>query len=309
MWSNKVSIIILSYRSLEKTKKCITSIKEFCVGFSYEIILVNNDSSQSQAIQQLYSGDSTVIILEPWYNTYFAGGINLAIYKASGEYLALINDDAYFVDTSLAKMSRFLDQNRDYFWVTWNIYNDNQEKSLTMTATRLPSIWAEISRNTVLWRIFKRVWAPKYYQDYMMLNRDREHEDADVEAGCDAFMLLRRKEFIEKGVYYHKLRLYYTEEDIGQKARELDMKIRYLHGVKIMHTRGVATKTIPSSKILAIGISDRFRYFYKYSGMFTASIVTFFSILWNPYIVFRFFPVLYWLIKLYNEKNYSYSTS
>jgi len=50
---------------MNKTKKCITSIKEFCVGFSYEIILVNNDSSQSQAIQQLYSGDGTVIILEP----------------------------------------------------------------------------------------------------------------------------------------------------------------------------------------------------------------------------------------------------
>lgn len=302
MRTEKVSIIILSYKSLEKTKKCIDSIKKFSVGIPYEIILVNNDASQSEAIQQLYSRDDIVITLEPWHNTYFAGGINLAVYQASGEYLALINDDAYFVDNSLEKMIHFLNKNRNYFWVTWNIYNDNEEKTLTMTATRLPSIPAEISRNTILWRIFKWIGAPKYYQDYMMLNRDREHEDADVEAWCDAFMLLRRKEFIEKGAYYNRLRLYYTEEDIGQKVRELGMKIRYLHDVKIMHTRGVATKKTPSSKILAIGISDRFWYFYKYSGIFTASMITFFSILWNPYILSRCFAVCSWLIKLSKEE-------
>lgn len=302
----KLSIIILTYKSLEKTVKCIDSISRYHSNLNYDIVLINNDPNQAEEIIKLYWANWQIKIIEPWYNTYFAWWVNIWIKNATWDYIAFINDDAYFVDDSLKKMVDFLDKNDSYFAVTWNIYNDNKEKTLSITATKLPWVLAEISRNTFIGRLFKIFnFFPKYYTEYQMLDWNREKYDNDIEAWCDAFIILRKNDFDKVGNYYNKLRLYYTEEDIWQKSKRLNKKIWYLHDVKIMHSWGVATKKNPSSKVLAITISDRFWYFYRYEGLFTALVISILSIIWNPYILFRIFWIFYWLLKLKNEKKYN----
>ena len=301
----KLSFIILTYKSADLLKKCIESIIEFNHKLDYEFIIVNNDDEQKNQVEDIFKDIKNTKILNPWYNTYFAWWINLWLKEATWDYVAFINDDWYFVDNSLEKMYNFIIRNNnEYFAVTWNIYNDDKNKTLTNTATKSPSVLAEISRTTFIWRLFKIFnYFPQYYKEFKILWWDREKEDRNIECWCDAFIILNKKEFIDNWSFYKNLRLYYTEENIWEIAKKIDKKIMYLHDTKMIHNWNYATKKQPSSKILAVTISDRFNYFKKFHWSIKAYFVTIFSVVWNPYILFRLFWIIKWLFVLKKERK------
>ena len=300
----KLSIIILTYKSVDLLEKCINSIIKYNKNLDYEFIIINNDLEQKEKVENIFKNIKNTKILNPWYNTYFAWGINLWLKKASWDYVAFINDDWFFEDNSLEKMFDFIIKNsNEYIWVSWNIYNDNKEKTLTTTSTMMPTVLTEISRSTFIWKLYKIFnFFPKYYSDYQILGWDREKESKDVWSACDAFIILNKKEFVENWAFLNTLRLYYTEENIWQIAKKIWKKIRYLHDVKMIHNWNYASNKQPSSKILAITIIDRYIYFRKYFWVFKWFIVTFLSIIWNPYILFRFFWIIKWISILNKEK-------
>lgn len=301
----RLSVILLTYKSFEVLEKCVETLQKYHKEIHIDFVVINNDIGQSKEVARIFNDIPNTKIITPWYNTYFAGGINLALQEESSDYIAFINDDCYFVDNSLEKMFSFLVENtNEYLAVTGNIYNDDPQRTLTTTSTMLPSVLSEISRTTFIWRIFKVFnFFPQYYSNYQMLWWDRENESRDVESWCDAFMILQKKVFIENGAFFEKLRLYYTEENIGQIAKKLWKKIRYLSNTQVIHNWNYSSKKQPSSKILAVMICDRYWYFYKYHNLLVAFFVTLCSIVGNPMILMRIFSITGWILKL-NKKSW-----
>ena len=69
-----LSIIIINYNTFDLTSKCIASIIKFTTGVNYEIILVDNASTEREPeeIQRLFS---TIKMIKNSSNLGFAGGI------------------------------------------------------------------------------------------------------------------------------------------------------------------------------------------------------------------------------------------
>src|SRR5690554_7896405 len=88
----EVSIIIINYNTLSLTRQCILSILEQTEDCSYEIILVDN-ASQEVGIDQLLILSNKIKLIKSSQNLGFAGGNNLGIYHASGEFILLLNSD------------------------------------------------------------------------------------------------------------------------------------------------------------------------------------------------------------------------
>ena len=100
------SIIILTYNKLEYTKLCIESIRKFTKKGSYEIIVVDNNSTDDTVEWLRQQGDLKVIYNDE--NKGFPGGCNQGIEIASGENILLLNNDAIVTPNWLYNLDKAL---------------------------------------------------------------------------------------------------------------------------------------------------------------------------------------------------------
>ena len=93
----KLSIITINYNGLKDTCELIDSIP---FNNDLEVIVVDNASTQDEAsiISERYP---QVKVIRSQQNLGFAGGNNLGIKKAQGNYILLINNDTYFKEYNI----------------------------------------------------------------------------------------------------------------------------------------------------------------------------------------------------------------
>jgi len=98
-----VSIVVVSYNTRDITCQCIQSIVEQTHGISYEIITVDNDSSDG-SVEKICKDFPQVILIESGKNLGFAAGQNLGILQSKGEYILILNSDIIILDNAIAKL-------------------------------------------------------------------------------------------------------------------------------------------------------------------------------------------------------------
>ena len=93
----KLSIVTINYNGLEDTCELIDSIP---FNNDLEVIVVDNASKEDEAciISKRYPH---VIVIRSNQNLGFAGGNNLGIKEAKGDYILLINNDTIFKDFNI----------------------------------------------------------------------------------------------------------------------------------------------------------------------------------------------------------------
>lgn len=105
----QVSIIILNYNTFQLTCNCIESIIQFTKNVSYEIILVDNNSTECNA--DLFKEKfRSIILIKSNENRGFSRGNNLGIAKASGDFILLLNSDTYLIEDAISKTINYYEQ-------------------------------------------------------------------------------------------------------------------------------------------------------------------------------------------------------
>ncbi|MCC0649943.1 bifunctional glycosyltransferase family 2 protein/class I SAM-dependent methyltransferase [Clostridioides sp. ZZV15-6598] len=108
---NFTSIIILTYNQLEYTKLCIASIKKFTYENSYEIIVVDNNSTDGTVEWLKEQNDLKIIFNNE--NQGFPKGCNQGIEISSGKNIVLLNNDVIVTPNWLYNMDKALWSNKD----------------------------------------------------------------------------------------------------------------------------------------------------------------------------------------------------
>lgn len=96
-----VSVIVINYNTFRLTCEAIASIQAQTKGVSYEVILVDNASSECDPT--LFTdkfGDAIILVRNP-ENLGFAKGNNLGVQHASGKTILLFNSDAACLNDAL----------------------------------------------------------------------------------------------------------------------------------------------------------------------------------------------------------------
>ena len=101
------SIVIINYNTFDLTSGCIRSVIQFTMGGSYEIILVDNASSQRDPDDFLKEFPQLTLIKSD-VNGGFAHGNNLGIAIAKGDYILLLNSDTILVEDSIFKCLHYM---------------------------------------------------------------------------------------------------------------------------------------------------------------------------------------------------------
>jgi len=218
-----ISIIIINFNTFDLTCRCIESVVENTKGIEYEIILVDNASTECKPEFFTKRFQGITLVTSP-VNLGFAGGNNLGIEQSKGDYILLLNSDTIFTENCLGFLSRkFETLKRPGFVGIKTFYPDG---SLQFTCERLPSLKNQVYRFFFITRFFK------LQRNYSILDRD-----FSPEAIWGSFL------FFKKDLLFHlpgkkldELFFMYHEDLLWcWQARKAGFKNYFVSGTSFIH--------------------------------------------------------------------------
>ena len=96
----EVSVIVINYNTPDLTSDCINSLINHTKDIVYEVIVVDNGSEKRFDFTQFDHLDNFKYVYSP-KNLGFAGGNNLGISCAKGDYILLLNSDTIISENSV----------------------------------------------------------------------------------------------------------------------------------------------------------------------------------------------------------------
>jgi len=112
-----ISVIIVNYNTLELTSACISSIIEQVKSEQYEIVVVDNASTNCDPLVLKKNFPSIKLICNDT-NIGFSEGNNIGIAAADGDEILLLNSDTVLLDDALRITSATLKQSQNVGIVT-----------------------------------------------------------------------------------------------------------------------------------------------------------------------------------------------
>lgn len=109
---SKASIIIVTYNNVHLTKLCLESIYQKTNYPNFEVIIVDNNSSDGtrEYLQGIRQKHDNIKIIYNDFNAGFAKANNQGIGVSEGEYIILLNNDTVVTDGWLARLIYYLDR-------------------------------------------------------------------------------------------------------------------------------------------------------------------------------------------------------
>jgi len=231
-----VSIIIVNYNTSNLLKECIESIKNNAINICYEIIVVDNNSSDNSIDLIKNKFESLKIIINK-INLGFARANNQGIKRSEGRYILLLNPDTVLLRDCLKKMVEFMDGHPEAGVAGCRVLNPNGTLQLACRRS-FPAPSVSFYRLTGLSRLFpKSKTFARYNLTYY--NPDVVQE---VDAVSGSFMMIRRKAMNEVGMLDEQFFMYGEELDLCFRMKEKGWKVYYVPDAEIIHYKGKSSQ-------------------------------------------------------------------
>ncbi len=201
----KVSVIVISYNTREMTLECLRALADDMKGMPWELWVVDNASSDgsAEAVKETFP-EARVIVNE--HNAGFGAANNQAIRQAQGQYLLLVNSDAFVQPGAVEALVSHLDAHPGVAVVGPKLLNP--DGSLQQSCYRFPSPVRAVFEHLLLTAAFPN---HPLLGDY----RDWPHDAArDVDFVIGACMLIRRESLHQTGVFDEDFFMYAEETDL-----------------------------------------------------------------------------------------------
>ncbi len=226
-----VSIIIVNWNTRELLRNCLNSIIRSTHKIKYEIIVIDNNSSDKSA-EMVKKEFPKVKLIANSDNRGFAAANNQGMKIAAGRHILLLNSDTVVCEDAIQKTIAFSDANPDFAVVGCQVLIN--EKEVQMTCFRFPGLVNIILNATVLPKVFKY---NKFFGREFMLwwKRDSERK-VDVVSGM--FMLVKRKAIDEVGVMDESYFVYAEEADWCRRFADAGWSNVFWPGAQIIHVHG-----------------------------------------------------------------------
>lgn len=233
-----LSIIILSYNTKDLTLACLRSIFKYTKGVNFEIIVVDNHSSDDSvsAIKKFATG-KPVKLMASSKNLGFAAGNNLGSKSARGRYLLFLNSDTYLKKNILKPILNFADQQPNLGALSCRL--KNKDGSTQPTGGFFPSL-----SNIFAWQFFLDdlpLISSFFKSIHPKSSFYHTHQQPDWLTG--AFLLVPTDLFTQiKGFDPHFF-MYVEDIEICYRLHQLHKTIHYLPQFDLVHLGGASASS------------------------------------------------------------------
>jgi len=237
-----LSIVIVSYNTKKFLQDCIESIYKTSKNFSFEIIVVDNASSDGspEMVRQKFKD---VLLIANKDNLGFSKANNVGIKKSTGRYILFLNSDTVVYPNTLKTMIDFMDRNKDAGASTCKLQMPSG-KIDDASHRGFPTPWNSFTHFSGFAKILGKT---KLFGGYNLgyMDLDKTHT---IDALAGAFMLVRR-EAGEDAHWWDEDYFFYGEDlDFCFMLKQKGWKVYYVPQVSILHYKGVSGGIKKSSK-------------------------------------------------------------
>lgn len=264
MIESKVSIIILTWNTKDFLTACLDSLKRFKSDIGYEVIVVDNGST-----------DNTIEYLEENYpyvksirneKNLGTSERNKGIMAATGKYIAFIDSDIEFIEeNTFDKLISILDSDIRIGLVSPKLILDNGETQLS--CKNFLSVYTPILRRLDFISAIKET---ELYKKQLMADWDH-NAVREVDYTVAAFWVFK-KEVVDK-IGMLDTNIFYAPEDVDYCIRvwKGGFRVVYVPHAKVKHHYQRITRKI-FSKITWEHIKGLVYYFRKHKYLFKPNI-------------------------------------
>ncbi len=260
---SKISIVLVNYNGQQFLENCLTSILNYSYDTDYEVIIVDNSSSD----------DSTKIIKDNFpsfqlicseINLGFGKANNLAVKYAQGEYLLFLNTDTILIENTPKILSDYLKQNKKVGAVGARIIF--QDGSYQLSCGMLSNLIVEL-----LYKIRATLdnrWHSFFSSIYNRIY-SKEKEVGWVTGAC---LMIRKDVFEELKGFDELFFMYFEDVDICKRIHDLGFKVVYYPKTSLIHLLGGSSYNI-KKKVSAYYRDSQLYYYQKHLGSFQTNLL------------------------------------
>lgn len=250
----KLSIIIVNYNTKDLLKDCIDSINLNPPGYPYEIIVIDNNSSDGS--RGVINGYPNVVKIFNTENLGFARANNIGIRMAKGDYELLLNSDTLVLAGSLDKMIKYMDEHSKTGILGPKLTGKNGEI--------VQASWD--FQPTIFWEIIRRILSPENINKFPISRYIvglLQRKTMGVPVITAASMFIRKVVFDKAGLLDEMLFLYFEEPDFCRRVKAHGWEIVFYPEARIIHLHGKTMSKVGKSTQVHYRRSQLY-YYQKY---------------------------------------------
>jgi len=229
--SKKLSIVIVNYNVTQLLRNCLISIEKYSDGVDYEVIVIDNKSTDS-SWGDLIPEFPKVHFIASEINGGFAKANNNAIETATGEYLLILNPDTELEGFYLNEILDFADSKTNFGCLGVRMHDANGN-FLPESKRSVPDM---INSFEKLFTNFKKKNSKSYYR-----NDVDEYGAAEVEVITGAFFLVKKSVYEKVGGLDESYFMYGEDIDLCYTLLNNGYQNYYYGKASILHHKGEST--------------------------------------------------------------------
>jgi GT2 family glycosyltransferase/lipopolysaccharide/colanic/teichoic acid biosynthesis glycosyltransferase len=268
----EVSVIIVNYNVRDFLHQSLVSLQKALRGIRSEIIVADNasDDDSSGMVRQRFPH---VRLIQNSTNLGFAKANNIALRRARGRLLLLINPDTIVQEDTIKMMLRFFKTHPECGLAGCKILNP--DGSFQPSCRRgFPTPWVALAKMFGLSRLFPTTKLfGKYNLTYLSVD-----ETYAVDAVSGSFMMARKEAVKQVGGLDEDFFMYGEDIDWCYRFRRAGWQVYYVHSTQIIHYKGESTKRSDLDEIktfyraMHLFVEKHFRYQSFFSFLLRLSI-------------------------------------
>jgi hypothetical protein len=247
-----LSVVIVNWNTRDLLCDCIRSVFDTVRDIAFEIIVVDNGSSDGSTAM-LREAFPDVRIIENRENRGFAAANNQAFRIMEGRYALLLNTDAVLTEGAVTELYRFLESRSEAAMACGQLLN--RDGSLQNSVAAFPTLLTLTANMPLLEILFPRRFPSKRY---------RHTEPVKVDSGVGACLMVRRQAMDDAGLLDERYFFYFEETDWAYAMSRKGWKIFHVPAARIYHLQGQSVGTGIASRMSFY--RSRYAFFRKWYG-------------------------------------------
>lgn len=209
-----ISIVIVNWNTGELLHKCVESIVNNTKGINYEIIIVDNNSSDNSCsnIEEDFKNARIIYSKE---NLGFSRGNNLGIKEAKGRYLLLLNPDTIILSNAISEAYNKIKSYKNNK-ILMGVRLLNRDKTLQFSSCKFLSV-----KNSI-------------FSTYV-LSKEAHYSTHDTDWVMGAFMLIDKDFYNEIGGLNESYFMYSEDIELCYKVKKFGGRVIFFADTEIIH--------------------------------------------------------------------------
>lgn len=233
-----ISIIVVSYNTKKLLLACLASLFETIKGISFEVWVVDNNSTDgtAEAIREQYPA---INVIENDENVGFAAANNQVLRQMNGRYALLLNTDTILTNGAVRTLYDFMEANSRAGMACGQLMN--QDGSKQNSIANLPSLLTLLCNETVLRALMPRRFPSK---------RREYRAPLEVDSCIGACLIVRKGAMEEIGLLDERYFFFMEETDWAYRMTLDGWGIYFVPEARIFHAQGKTVGSGLNSRIM-----------------------------------------------------------